>query len=271
MGILDEAIRQHLDLKRRHGADDSEVKQLEDEAFGLPTRPGEPDFPESDQHSVVPAEGEAESPASSDQLEDAPEAEAPKGDEPVEASTAATEAPPAPEPPAPEEPASAEEPVLASDPPPAPAEPDAAEEPTQFFDQEISEPPSEEAPVAEAPPSGEMPAADAPPSEEFPVAEQPPSEEHPIAAMETEEHPMDELLADEEEAELDEQEEAAAPAPITDEQSLTEPLSGEDEIAEEAEPAEGDVLEETPEFLRDQPEDDELWFEQGEPKDFDFD
>ncbi len=46
----------------------------------------------------------------------------------------------------------------------------------------------------------------------------------------------------------------------------------EGELAEE--PAGGeedeDVLEETPEFLRDAPEDDELWFEQGEPKDFDF-
>ena len=105
------------------------------------------------------------------------------------------------------------------------------------------------------------------------MAEAPPSEEHPIAAMETEEHPMDELLADEEEAELDEQEEEAAPAPITDEESLAEPLTGEDEVVEGAESAEGegDVLEETPEFLRDQPEDDELWFEQGEPKDFDFD
>ena len=30
------------------------------------------------------------------------------------------------------------------------------------------------------------------------------------------------------------------------------------------------MLEETPEFLRDAPEDDELWFEQGKPKDFDF-
>ena len=28
-----------------------------------------------------------------------------------------------------------------------------------------------------------------------------------------------------------------------------------------------DVSEETPEFLRDNPDDDELWFEQGEPKD----
>ena len=31
------------------------------------------------------------------------------------------------------------------------------------------------------------------------------------------------------------------------------------------------MLEETPEFLRDAPEDERLWFEQGGPKDFDFD
>ena len=51
------------------------------------------------------------------------------------------------------------------------------------------------------------------------------------------------------------------------------PTEAPDEAAPEAaEPGTGDddVLEETPEFLRDQPEDDELWFEQGEPKDFDF-
>jgi hypothetical protein len=46
MGILDEAIRAHLDLKRRQGAADEELKRLEDEAFGPPTRPGEPDFPD---------------------------------------------------------------------------------------------------------------------------------------------------------------------------------------------------------------------------------
>ena len=45
MGILDDAIRQHLDLKRQRGATESELKQLEDEAFGPPSRPGEPDFP----------------------------------------------------------------------------------------------------------------------------------------------------------------------------------------------------------------------------------
>ena len=38
----------------------------------------------------------------------------------------------------------------------------------------------------------------------------------------------------------------------------------------EEEPAE-DVLEETPEFLRDTPEQERLWFEQRPPRDFDFD
>src|SRR5882724_8273674 len=41
MGILDEAIREHLELKRAHGAGDSELKQLEDEAFGQADRPGD--------------------------------------------------------------------------------------------------------------------------------------------------------------------------------------------------------------------------------------
>jgi hypothetical protein len=30
------------------------------------------------------------------------------------------------------------------------------------------------------------------------------------------------------------------------------------------------MLADTPEFLRDAPEDDELWFEHGKPKEFDF-
>src|SRR6188472_1149239 len=43
MSILDDAIREHLELKRQHGADESELKRLEDEAFGPPGRPEEPD------------------------------------------------------------------------------------------------------------------------------------------------------------------------------------------------------------------------------------
>ena len=34
MGMLDDAIREHLDLKRRQGTDPSEIAQLETEALG---------------------------------------------------------------------------------------------------------------------------------------------------------------------------------------------------------------------------------------------
>ena len=34
MGLLDDAIREHLELKRRHGADPEEVARQEREAFG---------------------------------------------------------------------------------------------------------------------------------------------------------------------------------------------------------------------------------------------
>ncbi|HKZ14945.1 MAG TPA: hypothetical protein VJL81_13985, partial [Solirubrobacterales bacterium] len=43
MSILDDAIREHLELKRAHGADEGELKKLEDEAFGPPQRPDEVD------------------------------------------------------------------------------------------------------------------------------------------------------------------------------------------------------------------------------------
>jgi hypothetical protein len=39
MGSLDDAIREHLDLKRQHGAPDEEVKRQEEEAFGRGRRP----------------------------------------------------------------------------------------------------------------------------------------------------------------------------------------------------------------------------------------
>jgi hypothetical protein len=39
MGSLDDAIREHLELKRQHGASEDEVKQQEQEAFGRDRRP----------------------------------------------------------------------------------------------------------------------------------------------------------------------------------------------------------------------------------------
>jgi hypothetical protein len=42
MGLLDDAIREHLDLKRRHGADAGEVARQEREAFGQGPMPPAP-------------------------------------------------------------------------------------------------------------------------------------------------------------------------------------------------------------------------------------
>jgi hypothetical protein len=59
MGLLDDAIREHLDLKRRRGADPSEIERAEREALG-PVRRG----PEVT--GEEPAPGETETPLESD-------------------------------------------------------------------------------------------------------------------------------------------------------------------------------------------------------------
>ncbi len=48
-------------------------------------------------------------------------------------------------------------------------------------------------------------------------------------------------------------------------------FEADDEEEDELEDEDEDLLNETPDFLQDTPEGDRLWFEQGEPKDFDFD
>src|SRR4051794_4599906 len=78
MGILDDAIREHLELKRAHRAPDAEVSAKEAEAFG-PVRP--------EAVAQAPLEGDATQmmePADADALAaDAPVADAPVA-EPVE-------------------------------------------------------------------------------------------------------------------------------------------------------------------------------------------
>jgi hypothetical protein len=203
MGILDEAIREHLDLKRRRGATDSELQRLEDEAFGPPSRPGEPDFPEQ--------EGES----------------AEQSGNGVAREGAVAEAPVAPEAPTP--PAAEGEHVDQQD---EQDEQDAAEEETAIYDEAASEPPIEtldtvehELPEQEGDPEALPPESPGP----EPAEESEPSEQEPGPEAEGEE---------------------------TSEEGEAQP--------------EEDVLADTPDFLRDAPEDDELWFEQGKPKDFDF-
>jgi hypothetical protein len=49
MGSLDDAIREHLELKRQHGASDDEVKRQEEEAFGRGRRPAPEEAPAAEQ------------------------------------------------------------------------------------------------------------------------------------------------------------------------------------------------------------------------------
>jgi hypothetical protein len=72
-------------------------------------------------------------------------------------------------------------------------------------------------------------------------------------------------LADEPEAEVLEDAEVVEDEPEQAEESEPEPAEPTPPRADE------DVLEETPDFLEETPEDDQLWFEQKPPKDFDFD
>ena len=57
MGLLDDAIREHLELKRQHGADPSAVERQEHEALGEPGH-GEFAAPEGTQPAPSPATDE---------------------------------------------------------------------------------------------------------------------------------------------------------------------------------------------------------------------
>jgi hypothetical protein len=164
MGLLDDAIREHLELKRRRGADPGEVAREQREALVVDGQAGAAEARAAEIDAAVPT------------------------------------SPPAP-----------------PDPGQAGDEPVSAEE-------------------------GETPAA------------QP---DRPVALGETAELDMSSVLGDDQ---------VEAPA---EEDSLEWEVPSE-QVEAEAEPEE-DVLEETPEFLRDTPEQDRLWFEQRPPRDFDFD
>ena len=98
MGLLDDAIRQHLELKKRSGAPEDEIDRLENEAFGAARRaadvPREPapveDLPPEEPAAVaaepppVPVEPAPPEPEPEPELEPEPEPEAVAPPEPVE-------------------------------------------------------------------------------------------------------------------------------------------------------------------------------------------
>jgi hypothetical protein len=263
MGILDEAIKEHLELKRQHGAGDSELRKLEDEAFGPPERPG-----------AAAADSEAEAPTEFiAQPEEAGEVEEAPPRRPVPDIADLQEAP-KPEPEAEEEPPALEHEAIAEPEPPAGPSTEEreaiAEQPTELYD------------VVEEEPEGAEPRA--PSEEELVDAEIGEPRPTPVdtlagaAGEEDEEEPEGEPELGEEEEEEDDD--------FWDEQRLSDELNQaleapeslepeEERLEPEPEPAsprsEEDLLEETPDFLEEAPEDDRLWFEQKPPKDFNFD
>jgi hypothetical protein len=319
MSILDDAIREHLELKRAHGADDAEVKRLEDEAFGPPQRPDEPDpFAEAPtEFLVAPEVGAGEQP------DEPGERRAPN----IADLQEAPEPRPAPEPAAAEDdaPADEEHPAMEHE-----AIADAghsteerhaiADQPTEMFDVEAQF--EDAATEPDAPSDDELVDAELAEPRLAPVdplagieasvgtdapAEPAAAEDEPADEFDeffSEQRLSDELnqaleapLPDEpgaqptEEAVFidlddDEEEDASAALAFEDDEPEEEPSAEHELAAPEAppEPEEDtpspaptsssqheDVLEDTPEFLEDAPEDDELWFEQKPPKDFDFD
>ncbi len=307
MGIFDDVIREHLDLKRQTGADEEELQELEDEAFGPPARPGDPDFPRStSEESAVEPEADsspavldadtAEESTPSGAVIDSPTEEEPAltpldeavGAETVEETTAEPQEPPAepeavePEPP-PELETALDEPELESADELEPsatssfttAEREAiADQPTVFFEQQ--EPAELELGDLELDLDEEIEEVGGAVSESLPdeeplVVEEALAKPAPSAETEVAEPPHE---VEPEPAPAPAPESESKPAPAAEPESdPTEPdPSNAVPPAGAAAPAteEEDVLEETPEFLRDNPDDDELWFEQGEPKDFDF-
>ena len=284
MSILDDAIREHLELKRQHGADDAELKKLEDEAFGPPARPDG----EADPYSEAPTEfltapgaeagGDLPAEEATRLLEDESQggrrinvADLQEPPPPPDAlggeaeRSAEAEAPTAPEPPAEEEHPAMEHEAVTELPAADDAGPDTeerhaiAEQPTEMFDVEGH--------------LGGAAAEASPSDEELVDAEQNEPRLAPVDPVEgieasaadagTEAPPSDEEL-----------EEAADEFDESREQLNFAEEEGDDEEPEHPaanhSPEHQDALEDTPEFLADDPEDENLWFEQKPPKDIDF-
>jgi hypothetical protein len=68
MGILDDAIREHLELKRSHGASDSEIERQQAEVFGQVRAEAAPAAAVEDDHTQLLTPEEA--PASAEHLEE---------------------------------------------------------------------------------------------------------------------------------------------------------------------------------------------------------
>jgi hypothetical protein len=177
MGLLDDAIKEHLELKRRHGADPGEVARLEHEALGPARRDPAPAAVDEPVAAAPPA-----APVADDDLyiDDGERDEVP-AEERLDAPMHHMEREP--------EPAPEPEPMAREA--PAPEPPVEVEQPTRQFSLEEVEAAtaSPEAPAEAAPPAQPK----APPAEDVVPADDEPDgedvlEETPEFLQETPEH-----------------------------------------------------------------------------------
>jgi hypothetical protein len=199
MGLLDDAIREHLELKRLHGADPGMVTREEREAFGS-ARGGEVVGMDDDAHTQADLAVEDAARPDDDPTPGS------RPDQPQEFSNVGQET----------------------------AELDMR----TVLDNESGHEAAPVGPVAVGPVGAGPPTGRTPPEQG--AAGDPLDWEMPGSA------PRD---SDE---------------PLEDDPHGGDPADRHDEPVE-------DVLEETPEFLRDTPEQERLWFEQRPPRDFEFD
>lgn len=285
MGILDDAIKEHLALKRQHGADQSELEQLEDEAFGPAERPrSEKSAPDPDAEAPTqfmeqpdPVEAEGAPGRRQTRAEIADLQEAPQADT---GADEATEQPPEPEPSSShsteERHAIAEQPTEMFDVEEELAATDArAPSEEELVEQELTEP--RLAPVD--PLSGLHEAEE----DEVAVSKEDDADDSSLDDEFWDEKRLSDELDQALEAPIELEEESEPEAASEPADSAREPTEAEvaPQIEHEADTEhhevirpqhqDEDVLEETPDFLEEAPEDDQLWFEQKPPKDFDFD
>jgi hypothetical protein len=244
MGLLDDAIREHLDLKRRRGADPADIERAEREALGPvrrgpeETEPEEPQLdeglPYDDEHGATYDEAQ---PAHYDEGSPAPYDNANGSFDDQRA---------------------------------APYDDQQPGDWGEAFDPEHE-------------PGGAARHDDPFAEEREPGFEADHRHDEPEARGAVEEQPTQHMSLDFDEEDPFDEPHGGAPPPRPAQADDTRPHgahpAGGETVEYDVEAAssgkggknEEDVLEETPEFLQDTPDHDRLWFEQKPPRDFDFD
>lgn len=232
MGLLDDAIREHLDLKRRRGADPGEVERAEREALGPVRRePFEPEAEEFDPMPAGAAYDQEEELYDHEQYAGAPLSDERDWGDPFEQEGEISD-------------------------PGAQDGPPALDDATRVMGRTPFE---DEFQTGEARPSAQPDSAESVGDEtvQYDVDEAFAAEEGAPQPGSTDRSPR--------EAGALAPDDATGPEADLEPGSELEPQPGPEKTHGE------DVLEETPDFLQDTPDHDRLWFEQRPPRDFDFD